>query len=531
VTTHDQPSPHPERVLVLLPDDGDAQLADQVFREAGLPSERCADIDDLVTKMGAGAGAALLAEEALTQPVLQRLDEALGRQPPWCDFPLVIFFNRGGETTQTSRRMLAILEPLGNVTVLERPVRVMSLLSAVQAALRARRRQYQLRDLLAQQDEAVRHREEFLGLLAHELRNPLAAIQNATQILDQMGLLQGSLATQQRTVIERQTRVLARLIEDVQDVYQVASGKVVLQRQPTDLAEIARHGRDLVEPAAKAQRLQLHFSVSAEPILVEGDPARLRQIVTHLLRNAVQHTPPGGRICLTVGAENGHAVLRVRDTGRGIEPDRLAHLFDLFGRSRRPPERASGGLGIGLPMVRSLTEMHGGSVSAASAGPGQGSEFVIRLPLRAVGAAAPAAPAPAEAIPHPRRRVLIVEDNPDGRETLRLLLQLDGHQVEVAPDGPLGVKKALAWRPDVALIDIGLPGLDGYDVARQVRAALGNRVRLIALTGYGQPHDRRRALEAGFDLHLVKPVDPEMLRGLLVGTGNVPAHGVGVKTA
>jgi signal transduction histidine kinase len=510
-----------DRVLVFLPDGPDAHLVAQVLEEAGLPCERCGDIEALIQGIDSGAGLAILAEEVLSQPAVQRLVEALHRQPRWSDFPLVVLFNSGGQTTQTSRRMLAILEPLGNVSVLERPVRVMSLLSAVQAALRARRRQYLLRDLLDQQEAALTQRDEFLAMLAHELRNPLAVIRNATLILDEMGLLHGSLAAEQRGIIDRQAHLLSRLVDDVQDVHRAVSGKLVLQPRSVDLVEVVRSCREELEPVARAQKQHLQLAVSTESVWVEGSPERLRQVVTHLLRNAIQHTPQGGRIWLTLGTEDGQAVVRVRDTGRGIEYERLSHLFELFKRPRHSAEVLPGGLGIGLPMVRALTEMHAGSVTAASRGPDQGSEFTIRVPLRTAPVADHPDSVPEEPPATTRRRILLVEDNPDGRETLRLLLQLEGHHVDVAEDGPQGVKKALTTRPDVALIDLGLPVLDGYEVARQVRSALGDRVHLIALTGYGEPHDRRRALEAGFHTHLVKPVDPGVLRKVLAANCRV----------
>jgi signal transduction histidine kinase/CheY-like chemotaxis protein len=513
------------RILVFLPGGRDADLVAEALGEAGLAGRACADVDTFCRELGAGAGTAVLAEEMLSQAVTQRLVEALGQQPPWSDFPLVIFFASGTDTAATSRRMLDILEPLGNVTILERPIRVMSLLSAIQAALRARGRQYELRDLLRRLEDAVEYRDRFLTLLAHELRNPLAAVRNAALILNQMGLLQGSLAVEQGAIIDRQTHQLSRLIDDILEVYRVTSGKFTLQRQPVDLAEVARRCREAVAREAKAQRHQVSFAVGSEPILVEGDPARLEQVIGHLLRNAVNYTSPGGRITLAVTTEGHEAVVRVRDTGVGIAAERLPMLFQPIAPTSQLLDRPQGGLGIGLALVRGLVEAHGGTVAAFSAGPHQGSEFVVRLPLVATPAVRVAGPNGGQAPATAARRILIVEDNPDGRETLCLLLQLAGHQVEVASDGVQGVKKALAMRPEAALVDIGLPGLDGYQVARQVRAALGDEVLLIAMTGYGEPHDRRRALEAGFHAHLVKPVDPEELQALLAnGKRPVPAE-------
>ncbi len=498
------------RVLVLTPPEPDATLIQAVLGEARLPSHFCASVEELCREIEAGAGAALLAEESLQPPALQSLVELLGRQGPWSDFPLLIFLSGGGESLGTSLRMLDILEPLGNVTVLERPVRLMTLVSAVRSAQHARSRQYDARRLLGELEEAVRRRDSFLVQLAHELRNPLGTIRNATHILERVGTAEQASA-HQRTVIGRQTSHLARLIDDLLDASRVTSGKIHLQRQTVDLRDVVTRAVREHDTAAEAQRLRLSFAAGPEPVPVEGDERRLGQAVANLVANAVSYTPAGGDIRVSLAREGGEAVLRVADTGVGIAADKLAHVFDLFAVKERLPDRPMGGLGIGLPLVRALVEMQGGRVEAHSEGAGRGSEFVVRLPLKpAPGAAPAAANGPAGG-----RRVLIVEDNPDGRETLRMMVEMWGHQVEAAADGQQGVEMALALRPEAALVDIGLPVLDGYQLARRVRAELGRDIFLIALTGYGQPHDHRRAFEAGFDAHLVKPADPDELRRLL----------------
>ena len=500
------------RVLVLTPPEPDATLIQSVLGEARLPSHFCASIDELCREAAAGAGAALLAEESLQPAAVQFLVELLARQAPWSDFPLVIFLSGGGESLSTALRMLDILEPLGNVTVLERPVRLMTLISAVRAALHARARQYEVRRLLGELEEAVRRRDSFLVQLAHELRNPLGTIRNATHILDRVGAAE-EVGAHQRTVIGRQTVHLARLIDDLLDASRVTSGKIHLQRQDVDLRDVVARAVREHDTAAEAQRLRVSFASGPDPVPVEGDPRRLAQAVANLVHNAVSYTPEGGEVRVSLAREGDDAVLRVADTGVGIAAERLPHVFDLFAAKERLPDRPAGGLGIGLPLVRALVEMQGGKVEAHSDGAGKGSEFVVRLPLKAA-ARTPPPPAPAGCA-GAGRRMLIVEDNPDGRETLRMMLEMWGHRVEVAADGQQGVEMALALRPEAALVDIGLPLLDGYEVARRVRAALGREVFLIALTGYGQPHDHRRAFEAGFDAHLVKPADPEELRKLL----------------
>ncbi len=359
----------------------------------------------------------------------------------------------------------------------------------------------------------MRRRDSFLVQLAHELRNPLGTIRNATHILERGGAA-GQAGAQQRTVIGRQTCHLARLIDDLLDASRVTSGKIHLQRQAVDLRDVVGRALREQDTAAQAQRLRVSFEPGPEPFLVEGDPRRLEQVAANLVQNAVNYTPEGGDIRVSLARDGGDAVLRVADSGVGIEPEKLPHVFDLFAAKERLPDRPRGGLGIGLPLVRALVEMQGGKVEAHSGVPGKGSEFVVRLPLKGTNGAAARGPVGA-ARARGGRRVLVVEDNPDGRETLRLMLQMWGHQVEVAADGQQGLEQALAHRPEVALVDIGLPVLDGYEVARRVRAALGRGIFLIALTGYGQPHDSRRAFEAGFDAHLVKPAEPEDLHDLL----------------
>lgn len=354
-------------------------------------------------------------------------------------------------------------------------------------------------------------KDTFLAMLGHELRNPLAAITTAVHVLDHAVPLEGKTA-RVKQIIAEQVAQLARLVDDLLDASRVRTGKIVLHRSRVELADLV--ARSLETLAAAGKSAHHHVEFSGHPTWVDVDVTRLEQVVTNLVTNALKYTPPGGTIEVNVATEHGSAILRVADNGIGIAPEMLPRIFDLFTQGDRGPDRSEGGLGIGLTLVKHLVELHGGTVAATSRGPGSGSLFTVRFP--AVSPRRGTDPVP-DAPPLSRpRRVLVVEDQPDARDVLRLALQLAGHEVFDAADGPLGIETASRCQPDVAIIDIGLPGCDGYEVARQVRRTPdGQTIFLVALTGYGQPEDRRRAEEAGFDLHLVKPIDPAVLNALL----------------
>jgi CheY-like chemotaxis protein/two-component sensor histidine kinase len=312
------------------------------------------------------------------------------------------------------------------------------------------------------------------------------------------------------------------LLDDLLDVSRITTGKIELRKETVDLATAVANALDVSRSQLDERHQSLSVSLPNEPILVEADPIRLEQVITNLVNNAARYTPPSGHIEVTVSRQNSDAVFRVRDDGVGIPADILPRVFDLFTQADRSLARSAGGLGIGLTIVRSLVELHGGAVTATSDGPGRGSEFVVRLPLGGVREASAAVPAAETLVIPSRLRILVVEDNADTREILRAMLEGDGHEVYVAGDGPSGLETAGTARPDVAFIDIGLPGLDGYEVGRRIRQEHGKLIRLVAVTGYGQAGDRARSRDAGFDVHLVKPVAPEQLRGALVG---VPSGG------
>ncbi len=373
--------------------------------------------------------------------------------------------------------------------------------------------------LYAEVKEADRKKDEFLAMLAHELRNPLAPISNALQILRMTGM-NGPTAERARAMMDRQVQHMVRLVDDLLDVSRIMQGKIELRKEPVEVAAVVARAVETARPAIDAQRHELTITLPPEPVLVEADPVRLAQVVSNLLNNSAKYMEAGGHIWLSAERRAGHLVLRVRDAGIGIAPDLLARIFDLFVQAEHGVGRAQGGLGIGLTLVKRLVELHGGSVTAHSDGPGKGSEFVIVLPaLPPTRPAAPPAAEPAEApsaAPPPALRVLVVDDNVDAAESLATLLRLEGQDVRVAHDGPAALEAAPAYRPDVVFLDIGMPGMDGYEVARRLRREPGlEGVLLVALTGWGQDEDRRRSREAGFDEHLVKPVDPAAVATLL----------------
>jgi two-component system CheB/CheR fusion protein len=381
-----------------------------------------------------------------------------------------------------------------------------------------KRLEQELRQRLNELAEADRQKNEFLAMLSHELRNPLAPMRNALQLMKMPGA-DNKVVNQARDVLERQLQYLVRMVDDLLDVSRIIRGHIELRREAVDVAVAIARAIETAQPMIDAKCHELSVSVSDQPVWVEADPIRLAQVIANLLTNAAKYTDKAGHMSIYAAREGEEVVVRVRDTGMGIAPELQSRIFELFVQGDRSLNRSQSGLGIGLTLVKRLVEMHGGSVAVASQGAGQGSEFTVRLPalpephanqdLRVSGVRARVSDALG-------KRVLIADDNVDASESLAVILRAYGYDVRCVYDGPSVLRTAASYRPDVVVLDIGLPGMSGYEVARQLRELPEfKRTRLVAVTGYGQDDDRRHSLEAGLDYHLTKPIDPDVLRAIV----------------
>jgi signal transduction histidine kinase len=364
-------------------------------------------------------------------------------------------------------------------------------------------------------EDASRRKDEFIAMLAHELRNPLAPIVNSVELLQVHLAAAGPDILQTLEIISRQSRFMTCLVDDLLDLARIAQGRFELRKEPLNFGTVLDEALQASDPLIKEREHRLNVAMPAEPLYLEADPARLTQIVVNLLNNAAKYTERGGEISVSVRRENDEAVIRVRDNGVGIPPEMLSRVFDMFVQAQGSNNHSQGGLGIGLTLVKRLVELHDGTIACRSAGLGKGSEFVVCLPAypagRAIHGAGLSHDAPSAAPCH----ILIIEDQSDARLVLAKLLEFLGHRVDSAGDGAHGIQLALANRPQVALVDIGLPDISGYEVAKRLRAELGDRIFLVALTGYAMENDLHEALDAGFDAHLVKPADLTELGRLL----------------
>jgi signal transduction histidine kinase/ActR/RegA family two-component response regulator len=506
-----------ERLLLLPPTSRDAQLTREILREAGLTAHVCASLEDLCQELRQGAGAVLVTDATLGTGHPERLADALRDQPPWSDIPVILLSPRGAD----SPTAVWATNALANVTVLDQPVRVMTLISALRTAVKARLRQYELRDRLEALRQSDRQKDEFLATLSHELRNPLAPIRNALHILRLAGADQET-RTRLMDTMERQVGNVIRLVDDLLELSRVNQGRIQLRKQRLRLATVLRGALEVSAPLVEAAGHELVVSEPGEKVLVNADPVRMNQIVANLLNNAAKYTERGGRIWLTSRLEGSDAVISVRDTGIGIPREMLARIFDLFVQVDPTDTLSRQGLGIGLTLVKRLLELHGGTVEAHSDGPGTGAEFIVRLPAFLDQRTAQPGGQPRGPEGERRRRevrtyrIMVVDDFHDSADSLAALLRLLGHEVRVAYDGPAALTIAEAFRPEAALLDIGMPGMDGIELATRLRRERpSGDLLLVALTGFGRDEDKRRSLEAGFDNHLVKPVDLAALNALL----------------
>ncbi len=514
----------PCRVVVLAPLGRDAAVVQQVLAEGGMVSVVALDMIDVITKLREGMGVALVTEEALAAEGAAELTEVLQGQPSWSDLPVLLLLASGDCFGCVASPEVGLLRAAGNVTVLERPLSRLTLVTAVQAALRARRRQYELRDLLAREhharmsaEEATRVKDEFLATVSHELRTPLSAI-----------LLWGNLLGSGRAdvgealqAIERSARAQSQLIEDLLDVSRMQSGKLCVRLRESLLAPVARAALEVVRPMAAVKSVQLDAHIDADDSMVLADPDRMQQVIWNLLSNAVKFTPAGGRVSLRLWRSDDVIQVRVSDSGIGISAEFLPHVFERFRQADAKTTRQQGGLGLGLAIARQLVELHGGTLRAESSGEGMGAQFTVRLPRVRTEARSQE---PSPATPRPRElaavRVLLVEDEPDTRRALTRVLEDAGAEVTAVDSAAAAwavlSQNASSQGPQVLVSDIGLPGEDGNSLMRAIRAQtarLGQvaAIPAAAISAYGHEEARGAALGAGFDRYLVKPITPDAL--------------------
>jgi signal transduction histidine kinase len=495
------------RILIHAPVGKDGRLIAELFGRAGIDCAVCAQPGQLVEELGRGAGALLVADEAITPEVLYAVGNFIDNQQGWSDLPVLVMSRREAASPGLQHRYLE----LGNVSLLERPAQGVTLVSAAQSALRARRRQYAMR-------EVDQRKDEFLAMLGHELRNPLAPIRAASDLLRIPTLDRGKIQ-QTSEIISRQVKHMTGLIDDLLDLSRVSRGLVTLTETLLDARQVVTGAVEQVRPLVDARRHRVTIQMPHEAAFVHGDQKRLVQIVANVLNNAAKYTPEGGEMVVALFVDEDTVAYTVSDNGIGMAPQTIEHVFDMFAQAERSSDRSQGGLGIGLALVRNLVALHGGRVAAYSEGIGKGSRFTVTLPR----AEAPGrttslelqglAPAQAQEL-----HLLVVDDNDDAGQMLGLYLETAGYRVTVVQSARAALEAARSDPPDACLLDIGLPDMDGNELARQLRQLPPLRTAtLVAITGYGQEADRARTAAAGFDHHFVKPVDMTALLEVLAG--------------
>ncbi|PNG59549.1 Virulence sensor protein BvgS precursor [Variovorax sp. WDL1] len=480
-------------------------MASAVLDRAHFVSHVCEDMGSLVRELELGAGTIMLAEEVLAGPALVELTGALGAQPPWSDVPVLVLARQGAD----SRAIANAMDEFANVTVIERPMRVASLVSAVRTALRARRRQYELRSLLEGLRDADQRKTEFLATLAHELRNPLAPLGTALSLLSRKKPPPDE-AVKYYELMSRQVEHMVRLVNDLMEVSRITRGKIELHLCPVLLDAVIEDAIELSRPLFDRAGHSLTLELGADPLVVRGDSVRLTQVFSNLLNNAAKYTPTGGRVTVTARQEGRQAVVAVSDTGTGLAPDMLKSIFEMFVQVSGTARDAQGGLGIGLTLVKSLVERQGGSIEATSEGLGRGATFTVRLPLaKSTSVSGRRSRVSQDGwAPSIEGTILVVDDNRDAADSLAELLATMGATAMVAYGGEEALQLVREHAIDIAVLDIGMPGMDGCELARHLRGGpRGTELKLIALTGWGQQGYRDRIAAAGFDHHLLKPLN------------------------
>ena len=508
-----------ERVLICVESAQDAARIVDLLGGLGIEGAPCADYSQLCDQIERGAAAIVLSEPPTISDTDSRLLSILHTQPTWSAIPTIIISAESPNMNEISEGL-----PLG-ATLVERPVQVKTLASIIRIALHARHNQYMVRDLLQERQTLVdllRHeatiKNEFLATLAHELRNPLAPIRTGLQILRLSP--PGNPTTQTLEMMDRQVRHLVRLIDDLLDISRITRGKLELRKQRVPLTLLLSNAVESSKPLIDSGKHTLTRSTPDEPITLDVDPVRLAQVISNLLNNAAKYTPKGGAITLTARHEHDTVQIEVKDNGVGLSPQMLTKVFDMFSQVEPAMARSQGGLGIGLALARRLTEMHNGTVEAVSPGPGQGSTFTVTLPYTEKPQTDTSDTTVERGFNDVFRgsshRVLVVEDQVDVAQSLKDLLCLLGQDTHIAYNGPEALQAAKEFKPELIFLDIGLPGMTGYEVARTLRAEENTpKPRLIAVTGWGDEGNISLARDAGFDRHLTKPVDPLEIQQIL----------------
>ncbi len=498
--------------------------------DASMRPHVCTTIDEVCQELNQGAGVVLLTEESLTTRSLAFLARSLMQQPRWSDIPIILLTS-GGSESPANTESLASLGAIGNVNLIERPVRMMTLLSAIKAALRARNRQYDVREHLEtevrnkqalekafnQVEEASRLKDEFLATVSHELRTPLNAVLGWTTLLRSNNLDEPGRKRALET-IERNARSQQQLVEDLLDVSRAISGKLRLDARPVEARKFIEEAVEALRPTAQARQVRVTQTIESNLNHVYGDPTRLRQIVWNLLSNAIKFSHRGGLVRISAQRIDSNLEITVKDNGQGIAPEFLPFVFERFRQADMTTTRAHGGLGLGLAIVRQLVELHSGTVRVASPGLGQGATFTATLPLMT---GHKAAKRPHESNQTTKMtmdlkgvRVLVVDDEVDTRDLLKTVLSKHGARVTTAPSAAVALNLMSRVKPDVLISDVGMPDIDGYALMRQIRALppeRGGQVPAVALTAYAREQDRKRAIDAGYQLHLSKPIEINQL--------------------